>query len=196
MEFRPWSEPWEQELVIYFTCNFILSPLLLSAGSSWFLLRCSLWWPDSILIVWVERWQNHYFTDGEQRCSIIAYTVMRRVLVFSSGFHLWVSDMPLGASFFVCLFFMEDLDIFLEVTCPWRFVCVLGTSGALCFSHCARHIFVLCWNIRKDSDIFELAMPLCPVWGELILFLLWMFCSITDDSVLPDLCNAWRASGF
>lgn len=67
----------------------------------------------------------------------------------SLGFHIWLSDMPevhwysdmiLSCSslhFFVYLFiFMEDLEIFLEATCTWRFVCLGYLQGHVLFPLC------------------------------------------------------------
>lgn len=111
-----------------------------SAGPCQSLLSCFLWWPDNVLTVWTERWQNHHFTDDGWRGGVIAYVVTSGVWVFSLDFHLWVSDMPGVCGYsdstllpssplqLTCVF-TQDPGIFWRPVAPDA--CVSGTSKAL-----------------------------------------------------------------
>jgi len=202
--FHTWNSDLEVRTLRTWTCDlfylqFYSVPFIAHSGSLPILLRCSLRWPDNILIIWIERWQNHcclYCCEKSLSFqfgfSHMGFRYARSVLIRWHG--TWLLFSPRGACFFVC-FYRRPWDLskghlHLKICMSWAPLspCITPTVPdlSLCYVETS----------GMNQTFLELAMLLCPVWGELILFLVWAFCSITDDSILPDLCKAWRASDF
>lgn len=144
MEFRPWS--WNPEDL------WSIWPAILSCFIPTVALSRSLPIFTKVFTVVTRRYPHHL--DWEMAESLFrsrgaevwhcAYAVVSGIWVFSLSFHIWVSDMPgvywysnmgLSCSSFykelTLFYFFEYLEIFLEATCTWRFVCLRHPQGCV-----------------------------------------------------------------